>query len=90
MGNSYIVCSFGVDELNLSETNVVNAAKVIKIRGTAKSFSRFFFSTYFKLPLCHNVKERYFLLFCYLSMPNMASICLSCASILASRAVRSS
>jgi hypothetical protein len=32
MGNSYIVCSFGVDELNLSETNIVDADKILNIK----------------------------------------------------------
>ena len=32
LGNSYIVCSFGVDELNLSEKNIIDADKVLNIK----------------------------------------------------------
>ena len=32
MGNSYIVCSFGIDELNLSEKSIIDADKVLNIK----------------------------------------------------------
>ena len=32
MGNSYIVCSFGIDELNISETSIIDADKILNIK----------------------------------------------------------
>ena len=32
LGNSYIVCSFGIDELNISETSIIDADKILNIK----------------------------------------------------------
>ena len=32
VGNSYIVCSFGIDELNLSEKSIIDADKILNIK----------------------------------------------------------
>ena len=51
MGNSYIVCSFGIDELNLSEKSIIDADKVLNIKvysEVQKAESHFFNPQQFK------------------------------------------